>query len=74
MATKYDYNEVERILNETLTSLGPERFSTMKVTELEKVVRTRAGTMALPGRSQLRDAIHTFRTARWKHAAPKLRR
>lgn len=70
---RYDYSTVEEVLNETLAWIGPERFSSMKVTELEKVVRTRAGRRALPGRSQLRAAIHSFRTKRWPHTAPRRR-
>jgi hypothetical protein len=70
---RYDYSKVEAILNETLTWLGPERFSAMKVTELEKAVRGRAKVEALPGRSQLRAAIHSFRTKRWPDTAPRRR-
>jgi hypothetical protein len=70
---RYDYSKIEAVLNETLTWLGPDRFSAMKVTELEKVVRERAGTNALPGRSQLRAAIHTFRTKRWPNTEPRRR-
>jgi hypothetical protein len=70
---KYDYSKIEAVLNETMAWLSVERFSAMKVTELEKIVRTRAGTTTLPGRSQLRAAIHSFRIARWPSAAPKRR-
>src|SRR5262249_45592164 len=64
---------IEAVLDETLKWLGSERFSGMKVTELEKVVRSRAGRNALPGRSQLRAAIHVFRVKRWPGTAPRRR-
>jgi hypothetical protein len=47
-----------RGLHETSQKMGPERFSKMKVTELEKYIRASDKANALPGRSQLRAAIH----------------
>ena len=71
---RYDKSKIDAALNEILTEIGPERFSGMKLLELEKLVRDRDRTSSLPARTQLREAINVFRAARWPHAAPKRRR
>jgi hypothetical protein len=43
--TKYDYRKIEEILKDVMDWLGKERFSTMKVTELEQHVRNRESTV-----------------------------
>lgn len=68
---KYDYAKINDVLKATLAWLGEGRFSTMRVTELEKVIRDREKTIPLPGRSQFRAAIHAFRVKRWPNAAPR---
>ena len=70
---RYNYDKVTDVLNSALSWLGDERFSKMKVTELEKLIRDREKTTALPGRSQFRAAIHAFRVKRWPDAAPRRR-
>ena len=71
---RYDYKQISDVLNEVLGKLGPERFAKMKIIELEKYVRAHSGpTIQLPGRTQLRGAIHRFRKERWPDTAPKLR-
>jgi hypothetical protein len=69
---RYDYTKISEILQNTLEWLGEERFSKMRVTELEKVIREREAT-PLPSRSQFRAAIHEFRVKRWPEAAPRRR-
>jgi hypothetical protein len=70
---RYDYSKVSQVLQNTLDWLGEERFSKMRVTELEKVIRERETTTPLPSRSQFRAAIHEFRLNRWPQAAPRRR-
>jgi hypothetical protein len=70
---RYDYSKVTEVLQNTLNWLGEDRFSTMKVTELEKMIRERETTTPLPSRSQFRAAIHEFRTQRWPNSAPRRR-
>jgi hypothetical protein len=70
---RYDYNKISEVLQNTLEWLGEERFSKMRVTELEKIIREREGTTQLPSRSQFRAAIHEFRVKRWPQAAPRRR-
>jgi hypothetical protein len=70
---RYDYSKVSQVLQNTLDWLGEERFSKMRVTELEKVIRERETTTPLPSRSQFRAAIHEFRLKRWPQAAPRRR-
>ena len=70
---RYDYSKVTEVLQNTLQWLGEERFSTMRVTELEKMIREREATTPLPSRSQFRAAIHEFRVKRWPNAAPRRR-
>jgi hypothetical protein len=71
---RYDYSKVTDVLQKTLEWLGEERFSTIKVTELEKMIRERETETPLPSRSQFRAAIHEFRVKRWPNAAPSRRR
>jgi hypothetical protein len=70
---RYDYSKVSEVLENTLQWLGEERFSKMRVTELEKMIRERETTTHLPSRSQFRAAIHNFREKRWPEAAPRRR-
>jgi hypothetical protein len=70
---KYDYTQITNILQRTLEWLGEDRFSQMRVTELEKIIRDRETAIPLPGRSQFRAAIHEFRARRWPQSAPRRR-
>jgi len=70
---RYDYGKVTEVLNDAVSWLGEERFSEMRVTELEKLIRDRERTVPLPARSQFRAAIHEFRVKRWPAAAPRKR-
>lgn len=70
---RYDYSKIADVLQSTLQWLGEERFSTMKVTELEKMIRERETSIPLPSRSQFRAAIHEFRMNRWPGTAPRRR-
>jgi hypothetical protein len=63
--------QLHRHLEKVLSDIGPERFSTMKLMELEKVVRSYDKGGELPGKTLLRDAIHKFRIPRWPATAPK---
>jgi hypothetical protein len=71
---RYDQKKIETILNDVLIKIGPDRFSAMKVVALEQYIRASNPTEALPARTQLRAAIHAFRTARWPETAPSHRR
>jgi hypothetical protein len=69
---RYDYGKIDGVLMAKMNEIGAERFSKMKVVELERQIR--AGSQdALPGRSQLRTAIHAFRVKRWPDSAPRRR-
>ncbi|KRQ99309.1 hypothetical protein [Bradyrhizobium valentinum] len=70
---RYDYTKISQVLERTLEWLGEERFSKMRVTELEKMIRERETTTPLPSRSQFRAAIHDFRVKRWPEAVPRRR-
>jgi hypothetical protein len=70
---RYDYSKITGVLENTLQWLGEDRFSTLKVTELEKMIRERETATPLPSRSQFRAAIHEFRAKRWPNAAPQRR-
>jgi hypothetical protein len=70
---RYDYSKITGVLENTLQWLGEDRFSTLKVTELEKMIRERETATPLPSRSQFRAAIHEFRAKRWPNAAPRRR-
>jgi hypothetical protein len=70
---RYDYTKISEILQNALEWLGEERFSKMRVTDLEKTIRERETATPLPSRSQFRAAIHDFRVKRWPAAAPRRR-
>lgn len=70
---KYDYEKIKQAIQNAAAWLGDERFSTMRVTELEKIIRDREPETPLPGRSQFRAAIHEYRTRRWPNSAPRRR-
>lgn len=56
---RYDYGG--DLLQNTLERLGEERFSKMRATEIERVVRQEDKTTPLQSRSQFRAAIRQFR-------------
>jgi hypothetical protein len=70
---RYDYDKIAEVLNNALAWLGEERFSKMRVTELERLIRERETATSPPARSQFRAAIHAFRIKRWPQAAPRRR-
>lgn len=73
MQMKYDYKKLTQVFQSTLDWLGEERFSTLPVTQLEKMIREREAETPLPSRSQFRAALHGFRVKRWPHTAPRRR-
>ena len=66
---RHDRVAISALLEKILTDIGPERFSGMRLMQLEKLVRTYDA--GLPGKTVLREVINTFRTARWPNTAPK---
>lgn len=68
---KYDMDGIQKFLAQVLSEIGPERFSSLRLMELEKLVRSYDKVRELPGKTLLREAIHKFRTARWPGTAPK---
>ena len=68
---QYDMDSIHALLARVLSEIGPERFSAMKLMELERVVRIHYTSHKLPGKTLLREAIHKFRTQRWPSTAPK---
>ena len=62
---------VAEILEKVLTDIGPERFSGMKLLDLERTIRTYDLANELPGKTVLRELIHSFRRARWSGTEPK---
>jgi hypothetical protein len=67
----YDQSKIEVLLERVLADIGPARFSEMRLLHLERLVRTYDPGHELPGKTVLRAAINTFRTARWPGCAPK---
>jgi hypothetical protein len=68
---RYDLRQVNETLDKVLAVIGSERFSSMRLLELEKVVRLHDTARALPAKTVLRAAINSYRTARWPGTAPK---
>lgn len=68
---KYDKAEIEALMQKVLADIGPDRFATLRLMELEQVVRASDPNQRLPGKTLLREAIHKFRMARWPGTAPK---
>jgi hypothetical protein len=66
-----DRNAINTLLERVLSEMGTERFSGMRLLELERVVRASDPTHSLPGKTVLRDAINKFRAERWPATAPK---
>lgn len=71
MAGKYDVKSIEALLERVHSEIGDDRFSSMRLMELEKVIRSYDKNKELPGKTLLRATIHSFRRARWPGVAPK---
>ena len=67
----YERGQINAVLEKTLTEIGPEKFSTMGIVELEALIRSRHPNQRLPGRTIFREIMHEFRKARWPDTAPK---
>ena len=59
------------LLDKVLAEIGPDRFSAMKLLDLERTLRTHDLANELPGKTVLREMIHSFRKARWSGTEPK---
>ena len=73
MRNAYDAAELEKVLERVLSEIGADRFSHLKLLELERVVRLKDPDGRLPGKTLLRAAINQFREARWPGTGPKRR-
>ena len=71
MRPNYSRDEINAVLDKVLSEVGAEKFSAMRLLELEKLIRSRDASQRLPGKTLLREAINKFRAARWPHTAPK---
>jgi hypothetical protein len=67
----YDTNELNALLERVLADIGDDRFTSLQLLELEKLVRTYDAKDELPGKTLLRDTINNFRATRWPGTAPK---
>jgi hypothetical protein len=70
---QYNREAINTVLEETLSQLGPEKFSHLGVVELEAVIRSHHPNQPLPGRTIFREIIHAFRKSRWPESAPRTR-
>lgn len=66
---RHNRAEIEQLLEKVLAEIGPERFSSMKLLQLEMLARTHDSN--LPGKTVLREVINSFRSARWEKCKPK---
>ena len=71
--TSIKISQIDELLERVLADVGPDRFSRMKLLELERFVRAYDSKQELPARTVLRRAINSFRAARWPGTAPKCR-
>lgn len=67
----YDMGRIHDFLSRVLAEIGPDRFSSLRLMELEKLIRTYDKNKELPGKTLLREAIHKFRAERWAGTAPR---
>lgn len=65
----HDRAAIVLLLDRILSEIGAERFSGLRLLELEKVAR--AYDRDLPGKTVLREVINAYRTAKWPHTQPK---
>jgi hypothetical protein len=61
--------EIETLLTKVLDDIGPERFSSLRLLDLERLTRTY--NPDLGGKTVLREVINKFRSARWESCRPK---
>ena len=68
---KYNTSQISAALDQVLSEIGADRFSSMRLLELEKLVRTNDREGRLPGKTLLRATIHSYRSAKWPGTGPK---
>lgn len=67
----HDRAAILRHVEKLLEEIGPDEFSSLKLLKLEKMLRERDLGKELPGKTLLREVIHSFRVARWPATAPR---
>jgi hypothetical protein len=68
---KYDISKIDHLLEKVRGAIGDDRFASLPLMQLEKVIRGHDLNAALPGKTLLRQRIHAYRSARWPNTAPK---
>ena len=68
---KIDRGQINALLDKMLAEVGAQTFSSMKLLQLEAAIRRQNPTVALPGKTVLRECINTFRSTRWPKTAPR---
>ena len=65
MTKKYDSKPIQEFIERVRLKVGDDDFTTLRLIQLEKVIRTYDKERSLPGKTRLREEIHSFRKARW---------
>jgi hypothetical protein len=67
----YDVTEIQAAIERVHQKIGDDRFSTMRLMELEKLIREMEKNNNLPGKTLLREVINRYRAKRWPAASPR---
>ena len=71
----YDRSKIQEFLEMACAKIGADRFSILTLLELEKAIRVHDLKRELPGKTLLREEIHTFRSKKWPaHRKPSWER
>lgn len=68
---RIDRSQINGLLEKMVSELGADAFSSMRLLQLEAMIRKHNPTVHLPGKTVLRECINKFRSDRWPQAAPK---
>lgn len=71
MTVRYSVSEIDAFIGHVHAKAGDGAFQSMKLMELETLIRKHDSVGMLPGKTLLRERINAYRSARWPATAPK---
>lgn len=71
MTAKYSVSEIDAFIEKVHATEGDGAFQSMRLMELETLLRKHDKTGILPGKTLMRERINAYRSKRWPATAPK---
>lgn len=71
MTVRYSVSEIDAFIGQVHAKAGDGAFQSMRLMELETLIRKHDTVGMLPGKTLLRERINAYRSTRWPATTPK---